>query len=359
MGCKNSALIIVFVAAACISTLVRGQDTLADNARRLQQMTPEQKDDLRRKKIRFDELSADEKQRLRELHDSITSDPDAKELSDTVTRYNRWLASLDATERSTLLDIKDPEQRIARIKELMQQQEERRFRQYFANLPEEDRKTIFKWLGDFVAERADAILERLPPPVKQRIVDAPDDEARRRELFGSWQRSRRAFNLPFPGPDDYSQLLKKFTPETQKTIESSAANALSAEPEDKRTPERQLAIQQEKVGEIVRTAMYSRFFAQISEEELFKFHAAMKSDDQRRKQLEGKEGEELRRELQRLYNMERGGWRGGPPGPPGGRGFGPPVGPPGFGPPPGGGKVIIRKGDGPEPSDRGSKPPPP
>src|SRR5262245_24292671 len=96
-----------------------GDDSAAQNAERIKQMSPDQKDDLRRKKLRFDELSPDEKQRLRDLHASINGDPNAVDLSDTVTRYARWLSTLDATDRSTLLDIKDPEQRIARIKELM------------------------------------------------------------------------------------------------------------------------------------------------------------------------------------------------------------------------------------------------
>jgi hypothetical protein len=335
MGCKQAALLVAGVIWAMSLALVAGQDDASDSAARLKQMTPEQKDDLRRKKIRFDELSAEEKQQIRDLHASITNDPNAKELSETLRLYNRWLANLDPADRSTLLDIKDPQQRIARIKELMQQQEERRFRQYFANLPEEDRKTIFKWLGEFVASHTEAIRDRLPPPDKQRLADAPNEEARRRELFGIWQRRRRELGLPFPGPDDYDRLFKDFSAETQKTIESSAANALSAESEDKRTPERQVAIQHEKVAELVRTALYSRFFPQISQEELLKYYAAMKTDDPRRKQLEGKEGEELRRELQRMYNWEHGGGRGGPPGP-GSRGFGPPPGGPGFGPPPGG-----------------------
>ena len=75
-------------------------------------MTPDQKQELRRKKFRFDELSAEEQQHLRELHHSIVTDPNAEELVDTVTRYNRWLANLDASERSDLLDIKEPEKRI-------------------------------------------------------------------------------------------------------------------------------------------------------------------------------------------------------------------------------------------------------
>jgi len=72
--------------------------------------------------------------------------------------------------------------------------------------------------------------------------------------------------------------------------------------------------------ELVLTARYSRYFPQVSLDELLKFYAAMKPDDQRRKQLDGKEGEELRRELQRMYNWEHmrsrgpGGWGGPPPG---------------------------------------------
>jgi len=307
-------------------------DDYAANATRLEQMTPEQKDDLRRKKLRFDELSPEDKQRLRDLHGAIIGDPNAKELESTVTGYNRWLATLDSTERSTLLDIKDPQSRIERIKELMQQQEARRFQQYFTNLPEKDREIIVKWLEDFVSAHAEAIRQKLPSPVRQRIDESADEDAKRRVLFSSWQRWRREFNLPGPATDDYTELFKQFSAETQKMLESSAANDLTKEPEDQRTPERQQALQQRKVEDLVRTAIYSRFFPQISQDELSKFYAAMKSDDPRRKQLDGKEGEELRRELQRMYNWDHGFGRGGPTGgPPGsGRGgFGPPGGWPG------------------------------
>jgi hypothetical protein len=363
---RSAGLLVALIiqgGLCAFSAAALADDRAAENAERIKQMSPDQKDDLRRKKQRFDELSDDEKQRLRDLHAAIVSDPSATELSHTVTRYTRWLSSLEASERSILLDIKDPEQRIARIKELMQQQEERRFRQYFSNLPEDDRKTIYKWLSEFIAAHADEIVQRLPPHVKQRIADAEGDEARRRELFGSWLRWRREFNLPYFKSEDYLDLFKKFSPETQKTIESSAVNALSSEPEDQRTSERQLALQQQRVEELARTALYSRFFPQISQQELLKYYDAMKPDDLRRKQLEGKEGEELRRELQRMYNWEHGG-RGGPPNQSGGRGFGPPSGGPSFGPPPGGRgegmktKILIRPPGENRPGDRGEKPPP-
>src|SRR5206468_12011498 len=144
------------------SRVARADDSYAENAARLEKMTADQKEDLRRKKLRFDGLSSDEQQKLRDLHASITSDSSSQELLETVKSYNRWLATLDSSERSTLLDIKDPQQRIARIKELMQQQEERRFRDYAGNLPEEDRSAIYKWLSEWAVAHADEIREQLP-----------------------------------------------------------------------------------------------------------------------------------------------------------------------------------------------------
>jgi hypothetical protein len=313
----QTSIVSAALLAALAPTLPATADDYSANAARLKELSPEEKEELNRKRLRFEELSLIEKQRLRDLYGSIKADAHADDLLSTATRYNRWLATLESAERSTLLDIKDPQQRIARMKELMQQQEERRFKQYFANLPSEDRQTIFKWLGEFVARHEDDILRRLPPPVRQRIDEAGDDESRRREvLFGTWQRFRREFNLPGPDQEDYDALFERFTPETQKAIESAAANALSAEPEHQRTPEGQQKLQRQRMEDIVRTAIYSRFFRQISQEELLRFYNAMKSDDPRRRQLEGKEGEDLRRELQRLYNMEQmGGRGGGPPGP--------------------------------------------
>jgi hypothetical protein len=89
----------------------------------------------------------------------------------------------------------------------------------------------------------------------------------------------------------------------------------------------------------------------------------MKTDDPRRKQLEGKEGVELRRELLFMYNRERFGRGGGSSGGPG-RGFPSGFGP-GWGPPPGGprgdgrgGRPDGKPGDRFDERERGGKPPP-
>lgn len=380
---KGRAWLAGLVVAACWAAggvaRAAADDSYAQRAERIARMTPEEKEELRKKKERFDALSPAEQQRIRALHAAIAADPDSQELIQTMTRYNRWLATLDPTDRYKLLDTRDPQERVARVKELLQQQEERRFRQYFANLPEEDRKTIYQWIGEFLAAQADRVRARLPEGIAHRLEHAPVDEARRRELFIAWQRWRRDFDLPAPGSEDYAALLKRFSPETQKQIEAAAQATAASESSTPRDPqqarERLRELQIRRVEELVRTALYSRFFPQVSQQELLKFYQAMKPDDPRRKLLEGKEGEELHRELQRMYNWERSGWsRGGPPegpgprgfrgreglppppGPPGGRGFrsreGPPP-PPGRAPP--GGSPSGERGD----SKDGRPPPPP
>lgn len=321
------ALVASLALLLSIPAALPADDQLAANAARLENMSAEQKEELSRKRLRFDELNTAEQHRLRSLHASIASDPGKDELLDTATRYSRWLSNLDSAERSALLDIKDPQKRIERIKEIMHQQEDRRFRQYFANLSPEDRETIHRWLGEFVAARAAEIRDKLPQHARERIDEAKDSDGRRRELFFSWQRWLRPSNLPYPGQQDLSELLKRLSAETQKALENTVASDLSKEPENQRTAERRQELQRARMEELMRIALYSRFFPQISHEDLLKFYATMKSDDPRRKQLEGKEGEDLRRELQRMYNYEHSQGRGPPSG---GRGFGPP----GWGSPP-------------------------
>jgi hypothetical protein len=345
MGCKVVRASALVWLLGGLSVSVAADDSYARNAARLEEMTPEQKEELARKKAQFDVLTAAEKQHLRDIHAAITADPNAKELSETATKYARWLAALDPAERAPLLDIQDPKQRIARIKEIMQQQEERRFRFYAGNLPEEDRKAIYKWLDEWMLANESEIRERAPRDSRQRIDEAPDADARRRALIEAWQRGRQRLA---PGPDDYAELFKRLSTETQKYVESLVATTLAAEPEKDRTPARHQELRQQRLESLVQTARFSRFSSPVSMDELLKFYHAMKPDDPRRERLEGKEGEELRRELQRMYNWEHMVGRGPGPGPgPGGRGFGMPPGP--WGPPPG------MRGDGRSlrPDDRG------
>jgi hypothetical protein len=75
-----SAALLISPSARC----ARADDHYAENAARLEKMTADQKDELRRKKMRFDGLNSDEQQKLRDLHAAIASDSNSKELQETV-----------------------------------------------------------------------------------------------------------------------------------------------------------------------------------------------------------------------------------------------------------------------------------
>jgi hypothetical protein len=320
----RSAPLLILAIVVFLGGVARGQETYSERVERLAKMSDEEKVELQHKKERFDELSKETQEKLRALHVSITGDAKAKELEDTVRRYNQWLASLESPQRAALLSIQNPKERITRIKELMQQQEERRFREFTQNLPEEDRKTISKWLEEFVTRHAEEIRSRLPDDAKKRIDEAPED-ARRGELLRAWQQARlRDRNLAYPSMEEMKELVPLLSAAAQSRV--TAAPSASTDP-----PQTQDQVEHGRIVDLIRAVNFSRMFPHVSNEELLKFYQAMKSDDWRRERLEGLEKDKLYDELRRMWNSERyakrggpGGQRGGPGGPGGPRGDGQP-----------------------------------
>ena len=298
------------------------KETEAAKAARLEKMPAEQKEELSRKKQRFEGLAASEQERLRGLHAAIASDPRKSELEDTVQRYNQWLATLTSPQRAALLTIQDPQERIARIKELIQLQAEQRFHAFLPNLPDDDRKVTYKWVGDFVTKHAAQIRQHMPREWQDRLTGL-DEEARRRELARtwSWRYRRQEPGAATPTKEEFAQLFTSLSAETRQWIEQTSQSTDAKQTDDQR---------QARLVELIRAATFSRFFPSVSREELLKFYTAMKADDPRRERLEPLEGESLYRELRTMYFAERFGGPSGQRGPP--RPGGGPPGPP---PPPG------------------------
>jgi hypothetical protein len=330
----------MFCAPLIVLTCVAlGDDSARQRAARIENMTAEQKEELLRKKQRFEELSKEDQDRLRVLHEAIARDPQAQQLEETAKRFNRWLATLSSPQRAALLDIQDPQERIARIKEVMQQQQEQRFRDFLPTLSQEDREAVRnwlsdKWLADFVMRHEEAVAKNMSREVRDRLNDLPQDDPRRREmLMGSWkmQYARNEPETPVPNQPAIDELLASLSAETRQQ--------LTQPPMDEQ--------RQARVRELVRAAVWSRSPPQVTREELLKFYEGMKSDDPRRERLEGREGDDLYRELMRMWSVERmDRWRKGGAGPPGPRG--------GTGEPPGG-KILIKR----RPDDGEPPPPPP
>jgi hypothetical protein len=267
---------------------------------------------------------------LRQLHVSIESAPNGANLQRTLDRYHAWLGTLSSRQRAELRDL-PADQRIDKIKELLKQQETQRFQAFVGNLGEADRQAIFKWLGEFVTQHEEEILEQLPRDQRQAIGNQADQETKQRMLGFQMAIHRQNPKMPTPGREDLNKLLASLTPETLAQIEQVPALE-----------------QPERVREMIRGAIFSRRIPPVSEDELRKFYTGLEPDQ--RERLEGLEREEFTRRLTWMYHAEKNGYRsGGGPGrwPGFGGGFGPPgPGRPGEGPRGDGPRGDGRRGGG-------------
>jgi hypothetical protein len=86
----------------------------AANRRRIEQMTPAERDRIKHRAAKFAALSESRRNELRKLHSQLQNDPDANELQEVLDRYNAWLTSLPVDERdklrAKLATAKSPEQ---------------------------------------------------------------------------------------------------------------------------------------------------------------------------------------------------------------------------------------------------------
>jgi hypothetical protein len=287
-------------------------ETAADRAAEIESLSPEQKEELLRKKERFDSLPPGEQQRLRELHQSLSSAPNGPLLSKTLDRYCEWLKTLTSAQRAELHDL-SADKRVERIKELLKQQEHTRFQDYAGKLPDEDREAINRWLEDFVTRNQEAIVGAFSFDMRRRFHEAPDEEARRRLLMMGLQFRRPDSQMPVPAREDLDTLLASLSPATRKKLEEA------------KTPDEKLT----RTRDLVRAAMFSRMFPPVTDEELRKYYTSLPTES--REKLEGLDPEQTSRELRRMYYAEKFRDRGGPWGGGPWTGFGPRPGGPGPG----------------------------
>jgi hypothetical protein len=295
-------------------------DGYSEDAAKNQALSSDDKAELLRKKQRFDELTEPERQRLRDLHQQLSSSPDAAELKKLMGRYCDWLRNLSSAERAEVLSL-PPDKRIERIKQIVRRQENTRFQEYAENfLPQEDRDAVRKWLEAFVLNNEDEIIKHLHGDQRRRVKESDDRQVRSRILMVGLFWRTPGSDMPYPKKEEVEKLVASLSEETRKQLEK-------VQPSDDRT----------KGGyQIVRAALASVANPPPSQEELDKFRASLTADQKQR--LEEMDADETRRELTRMYRFAKfrqgqgggipgGGFRGdGPRGP---RPGGPPP-PPGF-----------------------------
>jgi hypothetical protein len=290
MGCKPlqiAVLSLLFIAPGG----ARGSDPLATRKERLAKMPAVEKDTLRQNKERFDQLSAAEQARLRRLDTKLTADPQGKQLRKVMLRYNEWLRAIPSGQRIELLS-RPAEERVQRIRLLMEEQERLRFQEMLAlKLQPGDQKVLLDWVSGIIERDEARIMEQLPPADRQRLARIEDEDRRRVMLFMTYRRHSgqnvRLLEFLKPTEDDIAQL----------------AGGLSALARDTLDEARDPAERNQVVQNWVRAALESRR-PQVSKEQLERYFRQKVTAEQR-EYLQSLPRDRMRIELQRMYMQDR------------------------------------------------------
>jgi hypothetical protein len=165
---------IVQVAALLVSWLsvpaACADDVMDARRRELENMSAVERDQLLRKQAAFEKLTDAEQERLRQLDETLTGDPEGQRLREIMLRYHTWLAALPSSQRTEIVSL-PPEQRVAKIKERVSEQIERR-RQELAqdSINGPDVAKIRSWLMEIYTRVEPKLLEQLDSEQREDVL---------------------------------------------------------------------------------------------------------------------------------------------------------------------------------------------
>ena len=188
---KFVALIGAGVALACFFLPVQAQDmptsvlrardldqstgsrffgTINERRKLLMSLTPMELEVLRRRKLKFEQLSDSQRDQVVQFHQDLSARDDQDELRLVMNRYYQWLKSLDEKTRRQLLDL-EPNKRIERIKEELDKQAKASFgRVGSTKLPNGDINSVYDWIKQTILKKEDKMNELLnSPEVKAKL----------------------------------------------------------------------------------------------------------------------------------------------------------------------------------------------
>lgn len=270
---------------------------------RAEQLTPEEKHALVKKREGFARLTAEQQSRLRSLHHDLSIAEDGPLLFDVMTRYQQWLKALPSSERAELLELPATE-RIARIREIKERQERERFHQQVASvLTADDANVVLRWIEGYVRRHEDELITQLPAGIRPE-PGSEFSRRTRRGLMYAVGRPGSKVKLPLPTRDEFAELANQLSPGSRVKLD---------EAKDEKA-------QLDLVREWMHAAARIRFRGpEISKERLQKFYnEELTAEDRQR--VEKLPVRQMQDELRRKYfeyhpDSRRGfGWGRGPSG---------------------------------------------
>jgi hypothetical protein len=133
-------------------------------------MSAVEKDQLLRKRDRFERLSPAEQDRLRKLDETLASDSQGEQLRSIMLRYHNWLSVLPSSQRNEIVRL-PAEERVAKIKERLAEQDEKR-RQELAkeSINFSDESKIRYWLNEVYSRVEPKLLEELEREQREEVL---------------------------------------------------------------------------------------------------------------------------------------------------------------------------------------------
>lgn len=250
------------------------------------------KQELLRKKQRFDELSDEEKQRMRQLHQDLKASPQQERLKAIMVRYSQWLKTLSPKQRAKIASLPS-DQRVQEIRRLVDAQNAQTIRELTqGQLDPENSRVVTRWIDQYLASIESQILESLP---EGGFKENYDPNRHRRLLAFSLYRGDDLQHLR-PSEAQKAELVKQLRGDARKLLEG-------MDSED----------QSKTIATWVLSSLFSNRRRPMSQADVVRFIERL--SDEQREMLESLPLDAMYRELQRLYELERfRGFRGGFPG---------------------------------------------
>ncbi len=291
MRCETRFPILVtwtLIVAATASPAAEQTAAPAGAARSPAEMSPAEKKELQGKQERFYRLDQQTRDQLRQMHDELMRDPDSAQLQAVLTRYVSWLQTLSSGQRADLLSL-PPNERVAEIKRLQEQQTASRMRSYVPRkLSDDDLQIIANWVEQMVQRHEPEILKRWPM-FQERLDGIPDIKRRSQALVFMVQRSGFHRDWLQPTPEEIEQLKAQLSAEARQELEKAKAEG--------RLPELAEAW--------MRAAMFSRLAGPPVDKEQLRRFFKEDLDPQQREFLESLPPERMQAELVRMYYSHR------------------------------------------------------
>jgi hypothetical protein len=147
----------------------------------VEELSPQEKEDLRRQFDRFQGLSAEMKKRYRALDAELRADPDEARLRSILEQYHNWLPTLSPLDRAELSEM-STEDAIGKIRQLKQQEARKLTAELVKPLTPSDVEAIEKWIQDRTWRRKDEILGKADDLQREWFANKVPPDRERRSL---------------------------------------------------------------------------------------------------------------------------------------------------------------------------------